>query len=44
MRVIENILLGDCVEIIHETYDEFYDIVIGSSFGDELELQYFERK
>ena len=44
MRVIEKILLGDCVEIIHETYERFYDIVIGSSFGDELELQYFERK
>ena len=44
MIVNENILPGDCVEVTNESYKEFSAIVIGSSFGDELELQYFERK
>ena len=44
MTIIENILLGDCMEVITEPYKRFSAIVIGISYGDELELQYFERK
>ena len=38
----QNILLGDCVEVTNEPYKRVYTIVIGSSHGDELGLQYFE--
>ena len=38
MIVNENILPGDCVEVTNESYKGFSAIVIGSSFGDELEL------
>ena len=41
MTVNGNILLGDCVEVTNEPYKGFYCIVTGSSYGDELELQYF---
>ena len=44
MTVNENILLGDCVEVTNELYNGFYAIIIGTSYGDELELQYFEQK
>ena len=44
MTVNENILLGDCVEVTNQLYKGFYATIIGCSYGDELELQCFERK
>ena len=32
------------MEVTNEPYKGFYGIVIRSSYGDELELQYFEGK
>ena len=44
LTVNETILLGDCVEVTNEPYKGFCAIVIGSSYGDELELPCFEQK
>ena len=39
----ENDLLGDCVEVTNEPHKEFYAIVIGSGYRDELELSILNR-
>ena len=36
--------IGDYVEVINEPYKNYYATVIGSSYGNEIEIQYFERR
>ena len=37
------IRFGDCVQIVKETFKDDYAIVLGESYGDEYEIQYFEK-
>ena len=39
-----NIVTGDCVLVKREPYAGFYAVVLARSYGDELEIQYFEKK
>ena len=34
---------GDCVKIIHGSFLGYYDMVIDHSYGDEFEVQYFQK-
>ena len=39
----EAIRFGNCVQIVIEPFKEDYAIVLGESYGDEYEIQYFEK-
>ena len=44
-KVSNNIVVGDCVKIISGLFQGYYVVVLGSSYGDENEIQHFtERK
>ena len=38
------IVTGDCVRVRKEPYVGFFAVVLCQNYGDELELQYFEKK
>ena len=40
-EVSNNIVVGDCVQIISGLFQCYYAVVLGSSYGDENEIQHF---
>ena len=43
-EVSNNIVVGDCVKIISGLFQSYYAVVLGSSYGDEHEIQYLRRR
>ena len=35
--------VGDYVKVINEPFKDYYATVIGSSYGGEIEIQYFQK-
>ena len=43
-KVSNNIVVGDCVKIISGLFQSYYAVVLGSSYGDENQIQCFTEK
>ena len=43
-EVSDNIVVGDCVKITSGLSQGYYAVVLGLSYGDENEIQYFAEK